>query len=381
MAYLKGIPLNNTSATGGNQDPAQYAAVTQFSNSTWYNRYGLYNPNVTGSLGTTSSGLLYGLGTGQNFDANRIAAGLPINFFQPNPDLREGAASVDRGTGNTRYNAVTFELRRRMSAGLLVAGSYLYSFGRQTYSQNSLREAWYYLPSGGGPIHSLKGNWVYELPFGQGKKWGSGSGRWMNYLIGGWEFDGVIRYGSGTRYNFGGTKFVNMTDKDVQEMFKFYHRADENGIDRIYMWPEDVITNSIIAFNNRSATTASGYSAAGAPPSNGRYFAPASGPDCVQYVVKKDMYCSGTTETRFITGPWFFRTDVSFVKKFTIYKNMRLEARMELFNLFDTVNLIPNTTTSASSVSGWRVTTAATDFSASQDPGGRVTQFGLRFSW
>ena len=376
MAYLKGIPLTDTAR---NRDPAQYASVTQFSNSTWYNRYGLYNPSVTGSLGTTSSGLPYGLGTGTNYDANRIAAGLPVNFFQPNPDLREGNAYLDRGTGNTRYNALTFELRRRMSAGLLVQGSYTYGFARRTYSQNSLRESWYYIPAGGAPLHNLKSNWVYELPFGQGKRWGSGAGRWMNYLIGGWEFDGVIRYQSGSRYNFGGVRFVNMTEKDVQDMFKFYHRPDANGVDRIYMWPEDVINNSIIAFNNRSATTATGYTVALDP--NARYFAPASTPECVSYVVKKDMYCPGTQETRYINGPWFFRTDFSFVKKFNIYKNMRLEARMELFNVFDTVNLIPNTTTSASSVSGWRVTSAATDFSASQDPGGRITQFGLRFSW
>ena len=259
-----------------------YTSVTQFSNSTWYNGYGIYNPNVTGSLGTTNSGLLYGLGTGTNFDANRIAAGLPINFFQPNPDLREavgagGGAYLDRGTGNTRYNALTFDLRRRMTAGLLLQGSYTYSFARQTYSQNSLREAWYYIPAAGSPVHNLKFNWVGELPFGQGKKWGSGAGRWMNYLIGGWEVDGVIRTQSGNRYNYGGTKFVNMTNDEVQDMFKFYHRADENGVDRIYMWPEDVIANSIIAFNNRSATTASGYTVPLDP--NARYFAPASSPE------------------------------------------------------------------------------------------------------
>jgi hypothetical protein len=33
------------------------------------------------------------------------------------------------------------------------------------------------------------------------------------------------------------------------------------------------------------------------------------------------------------------------------------------------------------SVNNWQVTSAATDSSASQDPGGRITQFGLRISW
>ena len=33
------------------------------------------------------------------------------------------------------------------------------------------------------------------------------------------------------------------------------------------------------------------------------------------------------------------------------------------------------------SSSNWQVTSAATDANASQDPGGRITQFGLRFIW
>ncbi len=391
MAYLKGIPLANTSATGGNQDPAQYAAVSQFSNSTWYNRLSQYDPSVDGMLGTSSSGLNYGIGTGAagTYDVNRIAAGLPVNFFMPNPALpgstgTNGTAYLDRTTGNTRYNAITIDLRRRMSAGFLVQGNYTYGFLRTTYAQNSLREAWYSVEATGSgtgatPIHSIKANWVYELPFGQGKKWGGGVGRWMEMLVGGWEIDGIVRLQSGARYNFGGVKLVGFNEKEMQEMFKFYHRPDAAGKDAIYMWPEDIVTNSILAFNERTATTASGYNVGKAP--SGRYFAPASSASCVQYVMTKDMFCPGTTQTRVLNGPWFFKTDLNFVKRIAVHKNMRVEVRMDLFNVFDTVNLLPNTTTSSSSVTGWQVTSAATDLSASQDPGGRITQFGLRFSW
>ena len=74
--------------------------------------------------------------------------------------------------------------------------------------------------------------------------------------------------------------------------------------------------------------------------------------------------------------------DLSIVKRISLVKNMRLEARMDLFNIFDTINFnalgVPN---SPSTMNAWQVTSAATDVNASQDPGGRITQFGLRITW
>jgi len=37
--------------------------------------------------------------------------------------------------------------------------------------------------------------------------------------------------------------------------------------------------------------------------------------------------------------------------------------------------------TPGSALSAWEVNAAATDLNAAQDPGGRITQFSLRFSW
>ena len=66
-------------------------------------------------------------------------------------------------------------------------------------------------------------------------------------------------------------------------MFKFYHIPDATtGVDRIYMLPKDVIEKSIIAIYTTSPTTATGYAGDVVP--TGKYLAPASGPDCVQYL-------------------------------------------------------------------------------------------------
>ncbi len=189
QAYFAGTPLTDAA----NQNPANYTSAN-YKSSSWYNNLNMYqsstatNAQFTGIAGTGSSGLQNGIGTGTGLDANRIKAGLPINFFMPNPAIAQGNAYLETNGGNTRYNAMQIELRRRMSNGLLVQGSYSYAFGRKTWLWTSLRdESWHYIPSTGGPDHAFKLNWVYELPFGQGKKWGSGAGTFLNALIGGWE--------------------------------------------------------------------------------------------------------------------------------------------------------------------------------------------------
>jgi len=301
--------------------------------------------------------------------------------------VAQGNAYLETTAGNTRFNAMQFELRRRMSAGLLVQGSYQYSFARKDWVQRSLREDWFYVPSTGGADHSFKVNWLYELPFGRGKTFGRGASRLVDGIIGGWEVDGVGRAQSGEKFNYGGYRLVGMTDADLQKMFKFYHVPDANGVERIYMLPQDVIQNSILALYTQSATTATGY--AGALPT-GRYLAPASGPDCVQYMAGM---CPGTAVRRIVTGPMYWKVDLSIVKRIAVYKTVRLETRMDLFNLFDTINFIGRAPTSVTpganalttgmgaNMSDWQVTQAATDTSASQDPGGRITSFGLRIIW
>jgi len=377
MAYFAGYPLNDPR----NQNPANYTHAN-FTSSSWYNQLRMYSPNLatnatSGIASRGASGLQY-----STYDANRRAAGLPDNFFQANAAVAQGNAYLDTNMGNSNYHGLQLELRRRMANGLLVQGSYGLVLSRKGYSWTSLREDWRYVETTAGPVHSIKFNWVFQLPFGRDRRFGSDASKWMDYLIGGWEWDGQMRLQSGTRFNYGGYRLVGMSEKELQDMFKFYKITDAAGKERIYMLPQDVIQNSMLALYTASASTVSGYS--GALPT-GKYLAPASGPDCVQYL---DGMCPGTTRDRIISGPWYHKWDFSFVKRIGMVKNMRIEARMEIFNVFDAINFVgrapssPTSTTGmGSSLSNWEVTEAARDLSGAQDPGGRLTQFGLRFTW
>lgn len=45
--------------------------------------------------------------------------------------------------------------------------------------------------SGDVPTHRWNTNWVYQFPFGRGKKWLSGVSRLANLAVGGWEISGI----------------------------------------------------------------------------------------------------------------------------------------------------------------------------------------------
>ncbi len=366
MAYLQGIPLNDAR----NQSPANYTAA-QFKNSSWYNQLNMYAPGFTGIAGTGSSGL-----SNSALEANARTAGLPLNFFFASPSQKNGGSSyLYFMTGQRRFNSVQVELKRRMSGGLTLGASYQRQFAVKSNNWRTLREDWYWRDSTSAPVHALKGNWVYELPFGQGRKFGSGVSRVVDLLIGGWEFDGVLRTQSGDRFNYGGYRLVGISEEDFKKSFKFYKTTDAAGKPRVYMFPMEFINQSIIALYKTDATTTTGYANNVTP--TGAYLAPADGPDCVQYT---NTLCPGTKDTRIIQGPWFFKADISIVKRVPLFKRIRVEGRVDIFNVLNNINFVP-TSRMGATTSAWEVNAAATDLNAAQDPGGRITSFGLRITW
>ena len=114
--------------------------------------------------------------------------------------MRQGSANLRVNGGNTKYHALQLDLRRRLSKGLLVQGSFVDVLQRQTWTWRTLREDWRYVDTTSGPAQAFKLNWVYELPFGHGKAFGTSVPGWLNQVIGGWESDGrrASRPGSGS---------------------------------------------------------------------------------------------------------------------------------------------------------------------------------------
>jgi hypothetical protein len=119
-----------------------------------------------------------------------------------------------RSVGNSAYNALQASLRKQVSNGLSFDINYTYSksmdigsnaerinefegagFASQiinAWAPNQLRAA-----SDFDTTHQINVNWVYELPLGRGKAFGSHMNTAMNAVFGGWQFAGLWRWSSG----------------------------------------------------------------------------------------------------------------------------------------------------------------------------------------
>jgi len=118
-----------------------------------------------------------------------------------------------RSIGNSAYNAGQFSLRHR-SGGMEFDLNYTYS---KSIDQGSNAErvnefegfgfgsqiinSWFPQQNRGvsdfDTTHIVNANWVYQLPFGRGKRFGSGMGKFANAVLGGWTVSGLWRWSSG----------------------------------------------------------------------------------------------------------------------------------------------------------------------------------------
>jgi hypothetical protein len=353
-AFINGTPA----AQAG--DSSKYTG-SGWTNSTMLGYMYPLNPNVLSAASNIRGNA--------NYNSNGLKAGLPANFFVANPNVSN--AYVEGNGRDTRYQGIQLILTRRFSKGLQLNANYSYGKGDQStfYSFHKpyvWNEMTYTNSSAGGPVnHMFVTNWVYELPFGQGKTWGGNVGRNMNRLIGNWTFSGTLRLQSGRKVDFGNVNMVGFTKDDLQGFYGTNKVTDPANSYRtlVYMLPLDIVENTIKAYS----VNATGYSK-GEP--TGRYFAPANGPNCIETVANGYGDCGARSVV--VTGPKVFRTDVSFIKDVAIVRQVTFRFEAMIFNLFNNVNLNPSAY-AGSTPDSYYVTSAVDQ--------ARTMQLAFRVSW
>jgi hypothetical protein len=408
LAFFSGLPASSA----GNA--ANYTS-SRFGSSTFTSRLTPSNFQAIGIAGILNQRVQVSA-NGNPYMANAATAGLPANFFVVNPVMFNnfGAGNgsfLVNNDGKTWYDALTVELRRRLSKGILASFNYTFAraLGNEYVSSSiaflqpaTIRNT--FLNKDFSPFdirQSLKGSYIIELPFGRGKHFFSNSNGVVNTLLGDWTLNGTLRVSTGVPLNMGNVQVVGMSRKDFEDAIKIRKTPDH----KVFWLPQDIVDNTRRAFNvcipNTTGCDANGHGTAalsggiagGSP--TGKYIAPA-GLNCVQSFTGQ---CGFTT--LIVHGPRFTRADMGIEKKFKFSETKNLEFRFEFLNAFnnidfrlgsynsDTVTIGANAATNRDiptySLSGFGQllgsNTAYRDVSTTNDPGGRVGQIVIRFNF
>ena len=163
----------------------------------------LWNLDVQSELG---HGVIMNIGyngsKGTHLDVveapNRTATGVVNPAVQPF-DFETSAA-------NSIYHGLSIRVRKRMQGGIAVSGVYVYSKsiddassiggGGVTVAQNAADIEAERGLSSFDQRHRFTGSWIYELPFGDGKKYLQ-TGGW-SHVLGGWLWSGDWTFATGT---------------------------------------------------------------------------------------------------------------------------------------------------------------------------------------
>ncbi len=340
----------NALNAGNATNPALYTGAN-WTNATFLGFLAARNPNPFGFASANNNGLM----GNATLRANAATAGIPANFFVANPDLL-GGAFVTSNIGKTKYDSLQLELRRRLSQGVQFQTSYV--FGHAYVSDwETFRQPQFFLRDAGTPgdlTHQFKANVVSDLPCGLGRRFGGNANPVVDRILGGWQMGFAARVQSGRLIDLGNVRLVGMSANDVSKMFRL--RFDDAG-KQVYMLPQEVIDNTILAFSV-SATSPSGY--AGAAPT-GRYFAPVNRADCIEPDVNADFGNCGT-RSLVVTGPMFQQYDLRVSKRTRIVGRTEIDFAAEMLNVFNHANFVPvgigsGTTTFGTNIANYRVTT------------------------
>jgi len=156
--------------------------------------------------------------------ATRTEAGRPLveiggfspYFFIPYPQFAGGLNVLDSNDFST-YHAFEAQVQRRHASGLSYQFSYTWGKSLDTrsfdptftrVSTGTVQSAsstpfdlrnrrLNYARSDFDRRHSLQGYWVWELPFGAGRHWGSNWHPILQHILGGWENSGILIWQSG----------------------------------------------------------------------------------------------------------------------------------------------------------------------------------------
>ena len=262
---------------------------------------------------------------------NTARPGNYTNLQAALPYPRFGTINLYQSIGHEWYNSLQMKFERRYSHGLTYLFSYAFSRDISEWGSDTTFGPTLYAPphydEGVSPNerrHILSVSGIYELPYGRGKRFGSGIPAVVNAVVGGWQLSGIYRFTSGAPLTLvvPGSTLGNGTNA----------RPDVAGDWHL------------------------------ANPGPALWFNPAA-------FIAPARFQFGNSAPGAVVGPALHVLDTGLMKNFSFGENRYLQVRWEMFNAMNEVNL-GNPVTNIGLATTGQITSAGE---------ARQMQFGLKF--
>jgi carboxypeptidase family protein len=238
--------------------------------------------------------------------------------LRPYPQYCDNLQGLNESQGSSHYNSLQVKLEKRFSGSTYALVAYTLSKTISSGSDNTQRDAvtWSGLQGVISPFekdrneaiaatdtpHVLSAAFVYQLPFGEGKKYAN-TGGVVNALAGGWQLSTIFRYSSGLPLYFR-SSFCNVP-----------------GQFRAGCIPAIVNADAVFAQDKGSFDPGRG------PLFNAAAFEPV---DSFNY-----YYGRGNRVEETVRGFGYHNQDLSFIKNTKMPGNTNLQVRIEAFNVWN----------------------------------------------
>ncbi len=273
----------------------------------------------------------FGFGTGVL--ANRQVS--RAQLLRPYPQFGAIYPLFSQGA-TSDYNSLQVTFSKRFSQGVVFEGSYAWAkaIDEGTSYQDSTDARASRAVSSVDVPHRLIFSGVYELPFGKGRRFGSGMSKALDAFIGGWQMNGIFNIQSGSALGIGANNTAGLFTEAI--------RANSNGQSPVL----DVDAHARLE----------------------RWFDTSVFSQPAPFTLGNVSPLVTRLRNHHINN-----LDLSIFKQFQILEKLKLQFRAEAFNSLNRVRFgNPNTAVTAGANFG-RVTTQA------NDP--RQMQFGLKLIW
>jgi hypothetical protein len=261
----------------------------------------LFEVGYAGSKGTKLYAFLNG-----NQASPSAVPGASIAARRPIPAVNY-AISLFNSTASSEYQSLQVRAEKRFSKGLSFLAAYTWGHSLDEASNANLgaqnndgyrwtaHPEWEHGNSDFDIRHRLVLSYLWELPFGNGKRWASGASGALKQIVGGWQIGGITTASSGNWFTVTGATSLG-AQSDGQQ------RPDQVANPRSTPCQPGTFFNTC-AFQN---------------PPDGTF---------------------GNTGRNTLLGPGFQVWDFSAFKNFRLTESRRIEFRTEVFNIPNHANL------------------------------------------